>query len=357
MAMPDSKTRELEALYAVQASGWVETMRDASPGDELRFVAWLKESPRNVRDFLLMQSLDCALEKLDAERLHSLEALIAKVDQRVTPLTPRPAPAAAAAARSRRLRWAALAAGLLVAAVGALLWYAHPGFHEFETAMGEQRTFELEDGSVVSLNTHSRVAVRLAAHTREVRLLRGEALFHVAHDPSRPFLVSTDDAVVQAVGTQFDVYRRDDGTVVAVLEGRVNVTTAAPAPAASGSAAAPVSGRAAPRAAAVRSLGASQEAQVSHEGSVSIREVNNVSDTVAWRERRLIFRDQTLGEIVGEFNRYRTHLIRLEGSGVSERVYTGVFDADDADSLLQVLARDPALAVEREGEATLVRLR
>jgi len=355
MAISDSKTRELESLYAVQASGWVETMRHASPGDEMRFVAWLKESPRNVRDFLLMLSLDCALEKLDAERLHSIEALIRKVDQRVAPLTLRPAPAAAA--RSRRLRWAALAAGVLVASVGALVWYAHPGFHEFETATGEQRTLELEDGSVVSLNTHSRVAVRLAAHAREVRLLRGEALFHVAHDPSRPFLVSTDDAVVQAVGTQFDVYRRDDGTVVAVLEGRVNVTTAAAAPAASGSAAAPVAGREQPRAAAVRSLGASQEAQVSHEGSVSIREVNNVSDTVAWRERRLIFRDQTLGQIVGEFNRYRTQPIRLEGNGVSERIYTGVFDADDANSLLQVLARDPALAVEREGEATLVRLR
>ena len=359
MALSDSKTRELEALYAVEASGWVETMRHASPGDEMRFVAWLKESPRNVRDFLLMRSLDSALETLDTERLHNIEALIAKVDQRVSPLTLRPAPGAAPA-RSRRLRWAALAAGVLLAAVGALFWHAHPGFygfHEFETATGEQRTFELEDGSVVSLNTHSRVAIRLAAHVREVRLLRGEALFHVAHDPSRPFLVSTDDAVVQAVGTQFDVYRRDDGTVVAVLEGRVNVTTAVPAPAASGSAAAPIAGRGAPGAAAVRSLGASQEAQVSHEGSVSIREVNNVNDTVAWRERRLIFRDQTLEQIVGEFNRYRAHPIRLEGSGVSERVYSGVFDADDADSLLQVLSRDPALAVEREGEATLVRLR
>jgi transmembrane sensor len=355
MAITDSNARELEALYAVEVSGWIETMRHASAGDEMRFVAWLKESPRNVRDFLLMLSLDCALEKLDAERLHSLEALIKKVDQRVRPLTLRPAPAAAA--RSRRLRWATLAAGVLVAAVGALFWYAHPGFHEFETATGEQRTFELEDGSVVSLNTHSRVTVRLGTHAREVRLLRGEALFRVAHDPSRPFLVSTDDAVVQAVGTQFDVYRRDDGTVVAVLEGRVNVTTAAPAPAGSDGAAAAVAGRGAPRAAAVRSLGASQEAQVSHEGSVSVREVNNVSDTVAWRERRLIFRDQTLERIVAEFNRYRAHPIRLQGSGVSERVYTGVFDADDADSLLQVLVRDPGLAVEREGEAILVRLR
>src|SRR3984957_13432151 len=358
MAVSDSKTRELEALYAVQASGWVETMRYPNPGDEMRFVAWLKESPRNVRDFLLTLSLDCALEKLDAERLHSIEALIAKVDQRVTPFTLRPAPAAAAGARSRRLRWAALAAGALVAAVSALFWYAHPRFHDFETATGEQRTFELEGGSVVSLNTHSRVAVRLTAHAREVHLLRGEALFHVAHDPSRPFLVSTDDAVIQAVATQFDVYRRDDGTVVAVLEGRVNVTTAAaPAPAPIGGAAAPGAGPGGPGAAPIRSLGASQEAQVSHEGSVSIREVSNVSDTVAWRERRLIFRDQTLEQIVVEFNRYRAHPIRLEGSGVSERVYSGVFDADDADSLLQVLARDPALAVEREDGAPLVRLR
>ena len=364
MAVSDSKTRELEALYALQASGWVETMRHASPGDEMRFVAWLKESPRNVRDFLLMLSLDNALEKIDAARLQSIEALITKVDQRVTPLTLRPAPAAAAAAaaeaaaaRSRRPRWAALAAGVLVAAVGALFWYVHPRFHEFETATGEQRTFELEDGSVVSLNTHSRVAVGLAAHVREVRLLRGEALFHVAHDPNRPFLVSTDDAVVQAVGTQFDVYRRDSGTVVAVLEGRVNVTTVAPAPAAIGSAGAPVAGHGAPKAAAVRSLGASQEAQVSHEGSVDIREVINVSDRVAWRERRLIFRDQTLEQIVAEFNRYRAAPIRLEGGGVGERVYTGVFDADDADSLLQVLSRDPVLEVHRAGESIVVRSR
>jgi transmembrane sensor len=90
---------------------------------------------------------------------------------------------------------------------------------------------------------------------------------------------------------------------------------------------------------------------------MNVREVNNVTDTVAWRERRLIFREQTLGEIVSEFNRYRSEPIRLQGSGVLERVYTGVFDADDADSLVQVLARDPALAVDRSGDAIVVRLR
>ena len=65
-------------------------------------------------------------------------------------------------------------------------------------------------------------------------MLRGEALFRVHHDAGRPFRVYTDDAIVQAVGTQFDVYRRDDGTVVSVLEGRVDVTPAAAVASASG---------------------------------------------------------------------------------------------------------------------------
>ena len=355
----EQKTRQLETWYAQQASSWVEIMRRPKPGDQARFVAWLKESPRNVRDFLLMLSLDQALEELDPERLHDIESLLATASARVAAL---PAPRAIPGRLLSRWKPAALAAGVLAASLGgwALLGAHRGSFQQFETATGEQRAFELEDGSVVYLNTHSRVAIRFAAREREVRLSRGEALFRVHHDASRPFRVYTDDAMVQAVGTQFDVYRRDDGTVVSVLEGRVDVTPAAAGPASESSGGTrPQAGTGAHSVsrAASRSLGASEVARVNHAGSVSIREVNNVSDTVAWRERRLIFRDQPLGQIVSEFNRYRASPIRLEGSGVTERIYTGVFDADDADSLVQVLARDPALAVDRSGEGIVVRMR
>jgi transmembrane sensor len=354
----DPKTRQLEAMYAQQASAWVETMLHPKPGDEARFVAWLKESPRNVRDFLLMFSLDHTLQQLDAQRLRDIESLIAQVSQRAAPLSMRRS--AGVAGGTRRWRFAALAAGVLLAATCVWLLRGPSGWQEFETAKGEQRTFELEDGSVVYLNTQSRVAVRLAAETRDVRLLRGEALFSVHHDASRPFRVSTDDAVVQAVGTQFDVYRQDDGTVVAVIEGRVNVTPSVPAvePVQTGGAQPRNAPGTVPSKTIVsRSLSASEEARVNHAGSVSIREVSNVTDSVAWRERRLIFREQSLERIVGEFNRYRASPIRLEGGGVVERVYTGVFDADDADSLIQVLARDPALAVDRSGDAIVIRMR
>jgi transmembrane sensor len=354
----DQQTRQLEALHAQQASAWLEALRHPGPGDEARFIAWLKESPRNVRDFLLMLTVDQALEQLDAQRLRDIESLLSQVDRRVVPLSMR-STAVAVAGGLRRWSLAALAA--CVVAGGAWAWLLHhsSSWQEFETATGEQRAFELDDGSVVYLNTHSHVKIRFAPQVREVRLLQGEALFRVHHDANRPFRVYTDDAMVQAVGTQFDVYRRDDGTVVAVLEGRVNVTPQPP-PAAQALSADQSIGNAS---AAVRktvlsrSLIASEEAEVSHAGLVTVREMNDVADSVAWRERRLIFHEQTLQRIVDEFNRYRRTPIRLEGDELPERIYTGVFDADDSDSLAQVLARDPALAVERSGDRIVVRLR
>lgn len=232
----DPKDRQMEALHAERASAWVERLRRPSAGNDARFVSWLKEAPRNVRDFLVMLSLDHALEEIDRERLRAIDSLLEQVDLRIAPLA---APSAPSAPPRRPLPrpapLAALAAGVLIAIGSVWLWLAQsaPGWKYFETATGEQRTFELEDGSVVYLNTHSRVAIRFEDHRRSVRLVRGEALFHVRHDASRPFFVYTDEAVVQDVGTQFDVYRRDDGTVVAVIEGRVSVTAIAPgAPAA-----------------------------------------------------------------------------------------------------------------------------
>ncbi len=78
----------------------------------------------------------------------------------------------------------------------------------------------LSDGSVVTLNADSRIDVHMDQHQRNI-LLRGEAIFKVAHDESRPFFVHAEHTTVRAVGTQFNVYARPDGsTTVAVLEAR-----------------------------------------------------------------------------------------------------------------------------------------
>ncbi len=342
---------------------WVETMRDPTPKDQAAFVAWLKESPRNVRDFLLMMSVDRALDDLDGKHLHDIDALLTSIDRRTTPIFRRAVPPEIMSPRHWRRKWVAAAASGLLAVIGGwLIWGAGTSYwRTFTTATGEQRAFELEDGSVVNLNTHSRVAIRFGREARDVRLLEGEALFNVHHDSARPFRVYTHDAVVQAVGTQFNVYKRAQDTVVSVIAGRVRVAAEpeahpdSPVPSSLKPAAAPIGTTL--RTASVRSVGPNEEAQISNTGNVSVRLVPDVTEAVAWRDRRLIFRQQTLEHIVQEFNRYSRRQIQLKGADVENRVYTGVFDVDDTESLEQVLTHDADLIVDQSDAGIVIRHR
>jgi ferric-dicitrate binding protein FerR (iron transport regulator) len=90
------------------------------------------------------------------------------------------------------------------------------------------RTLTLEDGSTVELDSGSRIRIAYGGHERQVELLDGQALFRVAHDLTRPFIVHTRATNIQAIGTQFDVYKKDTGTIVTVVEGRVAVIRQGP---------------------------------------------------------------------------------------------------------------------------------
>src|SRR5258708_14766281 len=99
------------------------------------------------------------------------------------------------------------------------------------TALGEQRSIQFADGSTVELNSRSKISVKYSQQESDVDLLEGQAVFHVAHDVSRPFIVAVGATRVRAVGTQFDVYKKSNGTVVTVVEGRVAVySTQVPLP-------------------------------------------------------------------------------------------------------------------------------
>ena len=168
--------------------------------------------------------------------------------------------------------------------------------------------------------------------------------------------------MIQDVGTQFNVYSQTDGTVVAVLEGSVTVTPVAPGtPTAVASLRNETNARSAagdrPDTATTHTLNANQEAQISPAGAVTVLDVPDISDTVAWQQRRMVFRQQPLGHIVEEFNRYSPRKVRLEGASIESRVYTGIFDVDDPDSLAQVLARDPELVVATSDGGIVIRPR
>jgi transmembrane sensor len=341
--------RQIDRLLAQQASEWHQILENASDSQRADFVAWLKQSPLHVQEYLETVYADQVLKHIDAERLEDIDTLIAQVAPSVVPLTGMSAAPASHSLRPKR--WAiGLGAAAVLALCALLLPFVIKHFEarsEYATALGEQRTIQLSDSSIVTLNADSRIQLRLDRTHRGIELLRGEALFKVAHDPSRPFTVRTNTATVQAVGTQFNVYERPNGTRVSVLEGRVRITPLGH------------SGAGAVNAApATESLGAGQEAQVTPNGTIQRNAKADVMKTVAWRERRLIFDDAPLEDMVYEFNRYsRTTRLTLDGVPPGSHHYNGIFDAADPDSLAELLSKEPDLIVERRDGEIVIRKR
>jgi len=344
--MTMNNTRRDDFRIAEQAAEWAGTLDTAGPQEQAQFVAWLRESPKHVEEFLFAAAIYRELDGIDPHRQHNIDELLAKASANVVPLLSsadmQPASPVPTKSRSRPgLRWGAVAAALSgVVLLAALTWWQF-AWKTYRTEIGEQRVFELSDGSRVHLNAHSRVEVHFSEHTREVRLLSGEALFTVARDKDRPFRVETDGAVIQAVGTQFNVYRRDQGTQVSVLEGAVRILV--------------TQGH---ESDAQNVLAAGQEASIAHDGRVRRSDKADTAKAVSWQQRRLVFRDDSLADIVAEFNRYnRTLQIRVEGPAVSERRLSGVFDADAPESLLRFLGKRGDFSVERVGNIAVVRQR
>lgn len=192
-----------------------------------------------------------------------------------------------------------------------------PTTQRYETRVGERREVRLDDGSVVTLNTGSLLEVAYNPARRDVRLLRGQALFQVAHNKAWPFVVSAGDRQVTAVGTAFDV--RVDGSRVRVvlLEGKVRVD--------------PLRRegleRLIPQLAA-EDLGPGQQL-VASTGAPSVTvAAADIQRAVSWRNGQVIFRDDTLGAAVTELNRYSETRILVNDPKLSALKVSGVFNTD-----------------------------
>jgi transmembrane sensor len=228
----------------------------------------------------------------------------------------------------------------------------------YATAIGEQRSLELEDGSTVALNSRSKIRVRYSAGVRNVDLVEGQALFHVAKDAARPFIVRSGATSVRAVGTEFDVYQRHDGTVVTVVEGRVavlvdhpvDVSDSIPAPESNPAAGGPSVPANLPfpgkESAGVGNIFVSAGEQL----TVTPRQVQrathpNVAGATAWTERQLVFESASLSEVAEEFNRYNERQLIIQDHSLETFHISGVFSSTDPASLIRFLRGRPGLRV------------
>jgi transmembrane sensor len=342
-----------EEVLATEAAAWIERLKTAAPKERAEFARWLRQSPAHVREALLASSWELVLHYVSHGRKLDIDKYVAASSTNVVGVDPA---AARAPKRIRALRWpwvAAMAASVAItvaALFGALPLLREILWHEYATSVGEQRSVALLDGSVISLNARSRVRVELSKDARDVYLDDGQALFSVAHDSTRPFRVHAGRSVVQAIGTKFDVHRVADRVEVAVLEGRVQVASDGQNQ---------LSRAGAVQSASTRTqLTEGESLSISTGGTISAPARVDVQDIGAWRQRRLVFRDRPLAEIVEEFQRYnRTPLIRVEGEELRARTFNGVFDADDPQTLVAYLATDNTIAFERRGNELVIRPR
>jgi transmembrane sensor len=242
------------------------------------------------------------------------------------------------------LRWAA--AAMLVIALGATLWVTRrPGAQVFSTAVGQERRMALADGSELTLNTDTVVAVKFTAQRRDIYLRRGEAHFDVVHNAARPFFVHAGDTVIRDVGTQFEVRLRSDRDVdVLVDEGQVEVQgpAAAPAPGV------PDSGASGGSANWVRALSAGERLVITGPRlsvlSVSPRQL---ADDLAWRQGALVFEGEPLSQAIAEVGRYTHARIVLAGPDVADLHISGRFRTDDVSGFLQALQAALPVRVSR----------
>lgn len=168
----------------------------------------------------------------------------------------------------------------------------------YGTAVGEQETIALSDGSSIQLNTDSQVRVAYSSTARSIRLLRGEAFFYVAHDPNRVFAVSVADSTVRAIGTAFVVHVEGRRVDVTVAKGMVDILDVRSVD------------RASVKAAALTSeLGRLKAGEVASFDSGSGRlEAHQVAQVdlqrrLAWQEGYLSFAAEPLSEVVAQLNR------------------------------------------------------
>lgn len=350
--MSSRSTREMEddRLLAERAAEWLVVLKSATSKEREEFADWLAESPGHVREFLATTALDQELERIRFQGNRTFESLLERASHSVVPFRPALVSGSqdriATSARHRsiwRMRWAASMAALIVAS--ATVWHLISDSNVYRTAIGEQRTVLLPDGSWMTLTAGTRAEVRFSEQRRAIELLRGEALFKVAQDTRRPFVVASDGSLIQVIGTQFNVAKRPSGTLVSVLEGAVSIA---------GSDADPRI----PQGAGATTLRAGDEARLSPGGRIVKRERIDESTVVAWRQRRLAFRADTLVDIAAEFNRYnQTPRLVVEGDAEQLPRYTGVFDADDPRSLLAFLREDSQITLEEQGPEIIIRRR
>ena len=328
--MDNSKTTKSKPLLSrallIEAAAWVARMNGPlrTSATEQGFAQWLRDDPLHREAFT---EVTRDWERIE-EHKHHAHVLISAV--------PETAPATVEQSRFDG-RWLAFAATLIIALVGAGWWHFAPA-PEIATGIGEQRIMTLNDGTKVFLNTSTRMRVKYNEQRRTVQLEGGEALFEVAREVDRPFVVASGGRQVTALGTVFLVRSDVDRLAVALLEGKVSVA-ATPASATRGS--------------TPTVLSPGERLTFKEDSGAPRLDRPNLSRLLAWQQGKVHFDNSPLAEAVAEMNRYNPVQLVIESEQTAAMPLSGMFAAGQSMSFARAVAETYGLTVV-ERDSTIV---
>lgn len=220
--------------------------------------------------------------------------------------------------RHKLTKAGAVVAGCLVMLLsGSWIWLEKPHLlqdirADYVSARGEQKTLELPDGSTVLLGADTAVDVEISDLERRVQILRGTAFFSV--QPSDiPFIVGASNGEARVLGTAFDVSIAENNVTVTLEHGSLQV-------------------RADGKNEAVI-LKPGEEVSYNAEGIGQVQKVN-LDEAMAWHEKRYVFTNARLADVINYIGRYRDGRIVVIGSDLAEQRISGSFALENTDAAL-----------------------
>ncbi len=336
-------TSERRRQRAAEAARWLVTLRSGhvSADERAAFVDWLRESPTHIAEMLRVAQLHGALEdfgnwsEVGHQAAPAPDTVIAFSEHAGTLAAPMPAPAA-----KKQWAFAAAAAALACVAIAIVLLASRPEGQAIHTSSGERSEVVLADGSIVDVAPETQLRVKLAKLERHVLIEHGQAYFHVQKDSARPFVVEAAGTHIRAVGTAFNVDRRDTGVIVTVTEGKVSVSST---PARGTAQKVPVM------------LAANQQLIISPQGVIGPVQETDSASAVTWLVGQLDFDNQTIAEVAQRFNSYNKVQIVIQDAALAGSRITGTFRMVDPESFINFIqATYPGVVIHREDDRIIV---
>lgn len=322
---------------AAEAAVWVTRLHgpDRSPQMERDFRAWQAQSEVHREAFEKCTDAWLDVEKIKLSTVY--EALSRNKSSRP------------GGGYWGKQRWAAMTVAVTALAIGTVIGLKWWDEGAYETDVGEQRVVMLEDGTRLLLNTDTRLRVNFTAKQRTVSVVGGEAIFEVAKDPGRPFVVRVSGSEVVAVGTAFSVrYGQPSANnlsevAVTLIEGQISVRPAADGPSAAISPPSPIQMKPGERLRLDQAAGARSTAAPKVDRP-------NVDQVTAWKRSEAAFDATTLSEAVAEMNRYsRTKIVLVDKLANANLRVSGSYRTGDNVGFANAVASLHGLTLTKDG--------